>query len=108
MNPICDVFVTSIVVDVMESVLCSSRFCIGLALVLGLVDMLQVMFSEGKCGDFSDADGMGTAEWRSAKSPCYYKRGDYIPGMQVRLPPTLLALAMFSNLQHLGIDTLMP
>ncbi|KAF8399356.1 hypothetical protein HHK36_015221 [Tetracentron sinense] len=25
--------------------------------------------------------GMGTAEWRAAKSPAYYKRGDYVDGM---------------------------
>eukprot|EP00252_Welwitschia_mirabilis_P012220 TRINITY_DN2713_c0_g1_i1.p1 TRINITY_DN2713_c0_g1~~TRINITY_DN2713_c0_g1_i1.p1 ORF type:complete len:332 (+),score=61.25 TRINITY_DN2713_c0_g1_i1:132-998(+) len=27
--------------------------------------------------------GMGTAEWKAAKSPAYYKRGDYAPGIKV-------------------------
>ncbi|KAJ0988237.1 hypothetical protein J5N97_006593 [Dioscorea zingiberensis] len=27
--------------------------------------------------------GMGTAEWKASKSPAYYKRGDFVPGLKV-------------------------
>ena len=33
---------------------------------------------------FDDVDGMGTATWRSGKSPAYFKRGDYVLVLKVR------------------------
>ncbi|KAL9679593.1 hypothetical protein QQ045_017459 [Rhodiola kirilowii] len=54
------------------------------------VRMFQVMRFDILCVVISDwvvlcfyADGMGTAEWRASKSPAYYKRGDYVPGLKV-------------------------
>ncbi|CAF2110140.1 hypothetical protein Bca4012_094589 [Brassica carinata] len=32
---------------------------------------------------FDDVDGMGTATWRSGKSPAYFKRGDYVLVLKV-------------------------
>lgn len=40
---------------------------------------------------------MGTAEWRAAKSPAYYKRGDYVPGLKVRIDPLIAVICFIKN-----------
>ena len=47
------------------------------------------------------ADGMGTAEWRAAKNPAYYKRGDYVPGLKVGSSCFLEIIMVLLNFMYL-------
>ncbi|KAL5996506.1 Pyruvate dehydrogenase E1 component subunit alpha-2, mitochondrial [Asimina triloba] len=52
--------------------------------ISALWDLPAILVCENNhCKRLDFDDGMGTAEWRAAKSPSYYKRGDYVPGLKV-------------------------
>lgn len=55
---------------------------------------------------YVSTDGMGTAEWRAAKSPAYYKRVDYAPSLKVTINPCVCFTFQFIILTTYGYANL--